>query len=129
MFHQAFLRAHHVPDGDGRKIRPPRPAKPAPRRIGHFTARPGGAHAAAKHIGADQEIPICIERFARTNDVFPPARLAGDGMVFGDILIARQRMADQHGIAGCRVQPPIGAVGDRERRDDRATFQRKPVRE
>ena len=128
LFHQALLRAHHVADRHRRKIRAPRPAKPAPSGIRHFTARPGGAHAAAQHIGADQKIAIRIQRPAGADDILPPAGLAGDRVSFGDILIARQRMADQHRIAGRRIQTPIGAIGDRERRNDRATFQRKPIR-
>ena len=128
LFHQALLCAHHVADRHRGKIRAPRPAKPAPCRIGHFTARPGGTHAAAQHIGADQKIAIRIQRPAGADDIFPPAGLAGDGVGFGDILIARQRMADQHRVAGRRIQTPIGAIGDLQRRDDRAAFQRKPIR-
>ena len=127
-FHQALLRAHHVADRHRRKIRAPRPAKPAPGGIRHFTARPGGAHAAAQHIGADQKVAIRIQRPAGADDVFPPAGLAGDGVGFGDILIARQRMADQHCITGRRIQAPIGAIGDLQRRNNRAAFQRKPIR-
>ena len=121
------MRAHHVADRHRRKIRAPRPAKPAPCRIGHFTARPGGAHAAAQHIGADQEVTIRIQRPAGADDILPPAGLARDGVGFGDILITRQRVADQHRIAGRCIEPPIGAIGDREGCHDRAAFQRQPI--
>ena len=40
-------------------------------------ARPGAAHAAAQHIGADDEEFVGIDRPARPDHTLPPAGLAG----------------------------------------------------
>ncbi len=50
---QHGLRAHHVGNGDDRKIQPPRLAG---RGIGR--GRTGRAHAAADHVGADDEVLV-----------------------------------------------------------------------
>ena len=45
----------------------------------------------------------------------PPARLAGDRMRIGDVLVAGQRVADQDGVGALRVERAVGLIGDRER--------------
>ena len=109
---QHGLRAHHVGNGDDRKIQPPQFAGG---RIGR--GRPGRAHAAADHVGADDEVAVGIERAAGTDHGFPPARLAGHRMHVGDMLIAGQRMADQNGVGAVGIELAIGLVGDLERRE------------
>ena len=44
----------------------------------------------------------------------PPARLAGDRMDVGDMLVAGQRMAEQDGVGLVGVQLAIGLIGDAE---------------
>ena len=109
---QHGLRAHHVGDGDDGKIQPPHLAG---RGIGR--GRPGRAHAAADHVGADDEVAVGVERPARADHGLPPAGLAGDRMHIGDMLIAGQRMADQDGVGAIGVEFAIGLIGDLERRE------------
>ena len=97
MIEQHRLGAHHVAHGDDRKIEAPGHAG---RRIGR--GRPGTAHAAADHIGADDEIALGIDRPAGPDHGLPPAGLAGDRMIVDDMLVAGQRMADQHRVAAGR---------------------------
>ena len=97
MVEQHRLRAHHVADGDDRKIEAPRLAG---LRIGR--GRPGRAHAAADHVRADDEIALGVDRLAGADHGLPPARLAGDRMHVGDMLVAGQRVADQDGVAALR---------------------------
>ena len=117
---QHGLRAHHVGNGDDRKIQPPQFAGG---RIGR--GRPGRAHAAADHIGADDEVAVGVERTAGADHGLPPARLAGHRMHVGDVLIAGQRMADQNGVGTVGVEFAIGLVGDLERREIDAAIERQ----
>ncbi len=109
---QHGLRAHHVGNGDDRKIQPPQFAGGG---IGR--GRPGRAHAAADHVRADDEVTVGIERAAGTDHGFPPAGLAGHRMDVGDVLIAGQRMADQDGVGAIGIELAIGLIGDLERRE------------
>ena len=43
--------------------------------------------------------------------------LAGDRMDVGDVLVAGERVADQHRIAALGVERAVGLVGDLERRE------------
>ena len=72
MIDEQSLRAHHVADRHHRHIQP----------IGLARGWIGGgwprrAEAAPEHIRANDEIAVRIDRLARTNHNFPPARLAG----------------------------------------------------
>ena len=107
---QHRLRAHHVGDGDDGEIQAPHLAG-----RGIDRGRPGRAHAAADHVGADDEVVLRIKRSAGTDQRLPPAGLAGDGMHVGDVLVAGQRMADQHRVGAIGVELAIGLVGDLER--------------
>ena len=106
MIEQRCLRAHHVGDGDHREAQVPRLAG---RRIAR--QRTGGAHAAAQHVGADQEVARGIEHLARPDHALPPALLAGHRMLLDDELIAGQRVADQDGVGLVGVQRAVGLVG------------------
>ena len=109
---QHGLRAHHVGNGDDRKIQPPHLAG---RGIGR--GRPGRAHAAADHVGADDEVLVGVERPAGADHGLPPAGLAGHRMHIGDVLVAGQRVADQNGVGAIGIEFAIGLVGDLERRE------------
>ena len=117
---QHRLRAHHVGNGDERKIQTPHLAGG---RIGR--SRSGRAHAAADHIGADDEVAVGVERAAGTDHDFPPAGLAGQRMPIGDMLIKRQRMADQNRVGTVGIEFAIGLVGDLERRKIDAAIERQ----
>ena len=117
---QHGLRAHHVGNGDDRKIQSPHFAGG---RIGR--GRPGRAHAAADHIGADDEVAVGIERAAGADHGFPPAGLAGHRMHVVDVLVAGQRMADQNGVGAVGVEFAIGLVGDLERGEIDAAIERQ----
>ncbi len=80
---QLGLQQHHVADGDHRKRQPVRAAGLRIHRRG-----PGGALATAQHIGANDEILLGIERFARTDHVVPPAGFAGFGADTGGVRVA-----------------------------------------
>ena len=93
MIDQHRLRAHHVADGDDRQVEP---VGLAGRRIGR--GRAGRAEAAADDVRADDEEAVGVDDLAGADQHLPPARLAGDRIGVGDVLVAGQRMADQHGV-------------------------------
>ncbi len=66
-------------------------------------------------IRADHEEAVRIDRLARPDHGNPPARLAGDRMDIGHMLVTCQRMADQDGIAARGIQRAIGLVGNLQR--------------
>ena len=120
MIKQPCLRFHHVGDGDHREIHRERLART------RIDARwPGGAHAAAEHIGADHEPMFGIDRLARPHQPRPPAGLARNGVGAGQILIPGQRVAHQDGVGGVGVQLAIGFIGDGEFGQHTAARQRE----
>ena len=108
---QHGLRAHHVGNGDDGEIEPPQLSGGGVDRC-----RPGRAHAAADHVGADDEVAVGVERPARPDHGLPPALLARDRVHIVDMLIAGQRMADQDGVGAIGIQFAIGLIADLERR-------------
>ena len=110
MVEQHRLRTHHVANGDDGKIQAPRLAG---FRIDR--RRAGRAHAGADHIRADHKIALGVDRPARTDHGLPPARLLGNGMHARDVLVARERMTNQHGVGARGIQLAIGLVGDLKR--------------
>jgi hypothetical protein len=107
---QHRLRAHHVGNGDDGEIQSPRLAG-----RGIDRGRPCRAHASADHIGTYDEVAVDIDREPAANHVLPPARLACDGVLVGNMLVERQRMADQNGIGALRIERAVGLIGDLER--------------
>ncbi|MFK4491274.1 hypothetical protein ABIA45_006352 [Bradyrhizobium sp. USDA 336] len=107
---QHRLRAHHVRNGDDGEVEAPDLAGG-----GIDRRRPGRTHAAADHVGADDEVVLGIDGAAGADQRLPPAGLAGDRMDVGDMLVAGQRMTDQHGVGAIGVELAIGLVGDLER--------------
>ena len=83
---------------------------------GLVEAGSGRAHAAADHVRTNDEISVGVERSPGAHHGLPPARLAGDRMNIGDMLIAGQRMQDQNRVGALRIEFAIGIVGDLERR-------------
>jgi hypothetical protein len=121
---QHGLRAHHVADGDDGKIEAPRAAG-----FGIDGGRAGGAHAGPNHVGTDDEVALGVDRPPRAHHGLPPARLGGDGMRVGHVLIAGQRMTDQHRVRAPGIESPVGLIGDLERLEVDAGIERKrPVR-
>jgi hypothetical protein len=112
---QHGLGPHHVANGDDGKIEPEHFAG---LRIGR--GRSGRAHAGAHHVRADDEIALRVDRFARPDHALPPARLPGDGVHVGDVLVAGERMADQHRVGAIGIERPIGLIRDLERRERHA---------
>ena len=115
MVEQHRLRAHHVANSNDGKFEAPRLAG---RRIGR--GRPGGTHAAAQHVRADHEIAFGVDRLAGADQRFPPAGFAGHRMQVGDVLVAGQGVADQHGIGAGIVEFAVSLVGDLEWRNRHA---------
>src|SRR5690606_19655693 len=74
--------------------------------------RPGGAEAAANDIRADDEEPVGINGLAWTYQRAPPARLAGDRMDAGHMLVAGKRVADEDCIRLVGIELATGLVGD-----------------
>ncbi|MND96323.1 hypothetical protein D3C80_886090 [compost metagenome] len=71
----------------------------------------GTAVATAEVVQADHEEAIGIDGLAWANAAVPPARLAVVGAVVARrMMVAGQRMADQHGVAGRAVEGAIGFV-------------------
>ncbi len=110
MVEQHRLRAHHVANCDDGKIQAPRLAG-----FGIDRRRAGRAHAGADHVRADHEIALGVDRPAGADHGLPPARLLGNGMHACDVLVARERMTNQHGVGARGIQPAIGLVGDLKR--------------
>ena len=112
MIEQHRLRAHHVADGDDRKIQ-------APRRVGLRIGRrrTGRAHAGADDVRADHEIALGVDRAAGPDHRLPPTGFAGDRMNIGDVLVAGERVADQHRVGAVGIQCAVGLVGDLKRRE------------
>ena len=115
MFDNQLLGGDHVRDRDQRKAQAER-----------FTGcrinilRSGRAHATGQDVYADDEVIVGIDGPAGADNPFPPARPAGDRMIFGDILVARQGVADEDRIRVIGVQRPVSLVGDRERPEELA---------
>ncbi len=125
MLDQPFLCPDDVADGDRREVDPPGTLA----TVVAQAQRPGAAHAAAEHVGADDEQPVGIERPARADDRLPPPRLAGDGMALGDILVAGQRVADQNGVGSPGVERAVGSISDHIAAQSHAAIERKRLRE
>ena len=88
--------------------------------------RPRGAHAAAQHVGADEEIALGVEHACRARPACShQPGLPVIGMRVGGILVAGQRMADEDGVRARGVQRAIGLIGDRERAEIDAAIQRQ----
>ena len=117
---QHGLRAHHVANGDDRKIQAPRLAG---LRIGRRGAT--GAETGADHVRANHEKPFGVDWLARTDHGLPPARLARDGIGARHMLIAGQRVADQYRVAALGVERAVGLVGDLEGRERDAGIKRQ----
>ena len=66
-------------------------------RAGIDAVGPGRAAAAAENVGTNDEVAIGVDRLARPDHDVPPAGIIV-GVVLGDVRIARQGVADQHGI-------------------------------
>ena len=105
------LGTHHVGDGDDGQVKCIGLAGLRIDRCGASRTK-----ATAKHIGTEDEIAVRIDGLAGADQRFPPARLAGDGMHIGDMLVAGQRMTDQDRIGFVGVELAIGLVGNAERR-------------
>src|SRR6185437_2314335 len=73
------------------------------------------AHAAAEHVRADDVKAVGIDGLAGADDVFPPARFAGNRVTARDILVGGQRMANQDRVRLCRIELAVSLVGYRER--------------
>ncbi len=101
--HQPLLGAHHVSDGDKRKVQ----AVAVPR--GRVEAgRPGRATATTQAVGAEHCETAGIQRFTRPNDVIPPAGLAvGQPMNPRSMMVPRQSVADQNQVIPCGVEVPV----------------------
>src|SRR4029079_544013 len=112
MVQQSRLRADHVAYGDDWEVETKRAACG---RVGR--ARPGRAHAAAEDIGAQHEIAVGVDRLARADHGLPPARLAGDRMEVCNMLVASQRMADEHEVRLGGIKLAISLIGDRKLRE------------
>jgi hypothetical protein len=119
MLDQELLGPHHIGDGDDGKTE-----AVGPSRGGVGVTGPGGAHAAAQHIAADDEIALGIERLAGADHLLPPAGPPGDRILADQELVPGQRMAGQDGIGACRVQLAIGLKGDGEGAEVDAAVQR-----
>src|SRR5262249_2151488 len=101
------VRAHDVANGDDGEIEAP----------GHGglridRSRSGRAHAAAKHVRANDEIALGIDRPAGSDHSFPPAGFLRYRMQVGDVLIAGERMANQHRVAALGIQRAVSLITD-----------------
>jgi len=124
MVKQPRLDLHHVADGDAGEGQAPGLAGG-----GIYLFRPGGSHAAAEHVGTDQEIAVGVENAAGTDHLVPPSRLAGERMDVGHEMVAGQGVTDQDGVRPLGVEFAIGLVGHGDRPDvDAAVEAEWPIR-
>jgi hypothetical protein len=122
-FQQRDLRARHVGDGDHREVCAPVGA------VRLQAGRAGRAHAAAQHVGTDDEEAVGIDRQAGTNDQRPPFGAAGDRVRAGGELVAGEGVADDDDIALVGVERAPGLVGDLDMFEHAAAIQLQgPVR-
>ncbi len=118
MIQQHGLRTHHVCDGDHWE----------PHRVG-FTgrriedSRAARSHAATQNICANDEVAIRINWQTLPHQAPPPAGPARHRVLRRYILIHRQRVADEDDVRFIRVHPPIGFIGDVDRRERGAAVQ------
>ena len=103
------LSPHHVADRHDRQVEPP-----GATRRGIDGGGASGAHAAAQHIRADDEIAVGVDGLARAHHDLPPAGLARHRMDIRHMLVARQGVADEHRVGLVRVQGSIGLISDGE---------------
>ena len=115
---QAHLRIDHVADGDDGEVEAVGLARARVDRGG-----PRRAHAAAEDVGADDEEAVGVDRLAGADERRPPAGLAGHRVLARDVLVARQRVADEDGVGLVGVERAVGLVGDA--RTARATGRRR----
>ena len=119
MIDQHLLQPHHVADGDHRE-RHARTGQPV---AGLIEAGPGGAAAAAQHVGADDEVLVGVEGLAGADHVVPPAGLAVFVADAGGVRVARKGVQHQDGVGLGRVQLAVGLVGDLHRRNHDAAVE------
>ena len=117
------LQPHHIADGDHREGHGMWAAGGRVDRRG-----PGSAATSPQHIGADDEIPICLEGLARPDHVVPPPRFAGLRANPGRMGIARESVQDQNGIGFGGVQLAVGFVRHFHRRQSGAAVQRNRIK-
>ena len=97
MVDEAALPGDHVRDRHGGKVGAVRAAAARVDAV-----RPGGAAAAAEHVGADDEPVAGVDRPARPDHQIPPARRVR-GVVACDVRVATDRVADQYRTVAPRV--------------------------
>ena len=99
---QPPLHLDDVADGDGGKVRAIAPARGRVDGVG-----PGRAAAAAENIGTNDEVAIGVDGLARSDHDLPPAGVIL-GIVPGHVRIARQGVANQHGVVALGIELPVG---------------------
>ena len=102
------LGAHHVAHGHDREAGAVGTAVVGVRR-----GRPRGALAAAEDVHAHDEVPVEVDAGARADEPVPPARrqVTRTGRP-GDVAVAGEGVADEHGVRPVGVEGPEGLVGD-----------------
>ena len=118
---QQRLRFHPVFNRNQRKIR-----TVVPTCFGILRQRAGTAVATAQIVQADHEKPFRINRFARPHHTVPPARVfIVRRITAGNVVVARQGMADKYGVAFFCVQHTVCFNHQVETRQVLAVLQRE----
>ena len=124
MIEQPRLGIDHVANGDHRKRHAEALAR---RRID--AGRAGRAAAPTQHIATDDEMPVGVDRQAPPDQPRPPAGLAGARIMAGDILVHRQRMTNEDGVAALGVEHAIRLIADVQPGQCQAIGKRKRPRQ
>ena len=108
---QHGLRAHHVGNGDDRKIQPPQLAGGG---IGR--GRAGRAHAAADHVRADDEIVVGVERRPGPTMVSHQPGLPVTGCTLATCWSPVSAWQTRMALERVGIEFAVGLIGDLERR-------------
>ncbi len=84
----------------------------------------GSTLAAAKHVGANDEIFIGIERFAGADHAIPPAGFPAFPADAGSVRIAGKGMENQDGIGARGVQGAVRFISNYTGREHGAALER-----
>ena len=118
------MHANHVGHGDEREVAAVRSV-----RFRIDAARTARPLASPQHVGANHEVAVRVDPFARTDEPVPPSRFVVVVVVpAGNMRIARQRVADEDRVVLRRREIAESLVCDGDRSQRLSALQRQRCR-